>query len=37
VAWRSFVWAGGLECQSFASSWWFFFLPNVAPESQQDF
>jgi hypothetical protein len=25
VAWRSFAWAGGLECQSFASSWCFFF------------
>jgi hypothetical protein len=36
VAWRSFVWVGGLECQSFASSLWF-FLPRVAPASQQDF
>jgi hypothetical protein len=23
VMWRSFVWAGGLGCQFFASSWWF--------------
>jgi hypothetical protein len=36
VAWRSFVWAGGSECQSFDSSWCF-FLPSVAPASQQDF
>jgi hypothetical protein len=25
MLWRSFVWAGGSGCQSFASSWWFFF------------
>jgi hypothetical protein len=24
VAWRSFVWARGTGCLSFASSWWFF-------------
>jgi hypothetical protein len=29
MLWRSFVWAGGSGCQSFASSWWF-FLPSVA-------
>jgi hypothetical protein len=34
MAWRSFVLAGGSG--SFASSWWF-FLPSVAPTSQQDF
>jgi hypothetical protein len=36
MEWRSYVLAGDLGCQSFASSWWF-FLPNVSPESQQDF
>jgi hypothetical protein len=24
MAWRSFVWAGGSGCWSFANSWWFF-------------
>jgi hypothetical protein len=24
MAWRSLLWAGGLGCQGFASSWWFF-------------
>jgi hypothetical protein len=37
VAWRSFVLAGGSECQSFASSWWNFFLRNVVPSSEQNF
>jgi hypothetical protein len=36
VAWRSFVWAGGSGCQSSDSSWCF-FLPSMAPASQQDF
>jgi hypothetical protein len=36
VTWRSFVWAGGSRCQTFASSG-YFFLPSVAPASQQDF
>jgi hypothetical protein len=36
MAWRRFVWAGGSGCQSFDSSWWF-FLPSVAPASQQNF
>jgi hypothetical protein len=37
VVWRSFVWAWGSGCQSFDSSWWFYFLPRVAPVSQQNF
>jgi hypothetical protein len=36
VAWRSFEQAGGSECWSFESSWWF-FLPSVALTSQQNF
>jgi hypothetical protein len=36
VAWRSFVWAGGSGCWSPGSSWCF-FLPSVAPVSQQNF
>jgi hypothetical protein len=37
MVWRSFVRAGGVGCKSFAYSWWVFFLPNVAPASQQDY
>jgi hypothetical protein len=36
VAWSSFVWAGDSGCRSFDSSLCF-FLPILAPESQQDF
>jgi hypothetical protein len=37
VAYRSFVRSGGAGCQSFDSSWCFFFLPSVAPASQENF
>jgi hypothetical protein len=36
MVWRSFVWAGGLVCQSFDFSWCF-FLPSMALTSHQDF
>jgi hypothetical protein len=36
VAWKSFVWAGDSSCQSFVILHGF-FLPSVAPVSQQDF
>jgi hypothetical protein len=36
VVWKSFVWAGGLGCQTFAS-FGGFFSTSVTPASQQDF